>query len=254
LRPLGRVVNSLSGILDALSCPFNQTKHTKTKRRHLNPILQDETKSWHNLEKCCSGVQGRQVLTALLLVDTAPASPPATPTPTAAPGNTKRRSEDATPRRIDPRQPPSRTKQSNQEPAAAARREANHRRVAPGDASAEQLQRQAKAGRRAALLVGRGRERSWEREMEGTTVSSIGRVGGSGEPANSENWYFPAGLVWLWCSWPHPGNCQFQDVAPTVRNQRIFILQFQPHCRRLYSQVAWSSFFIFLFFLKIINI
>ena len=71
--------------------------------------------------------------------------------------------------------------QRNQEPAAAARREANHRRVATGDASGEPLQRQAKAGRRAALLAGSGgRVRRGNREKDGTTESSIGRAGGGG--------------------------------------------------------------------------
>lgn len=86
MRPLGRVVNSLSGILDALSCPFNRP-NTRKQSTDINH------------EKRCSAVQGRQVLTALLLVDTAPASPPppATPTPTATPSNTKKRSEHAVP-------------------------------------------------------------------------------------------------------------------------------------------------------------
>jgi len=61
--------------------------------------------------------------------------------------------------------------------------------VPPGASSGEQLQRQAKAGRRAALLAGSGRARRGEREMEGTTESSIAR--GKAAAADSEILLFP---------------------------------------------------------------
>jgi hypothetical protein len=133
-------------------------------------------------------------------VDTAPASPPATPTPTTAPRNIKKRSEV---QNAHPGEPSSRTEQSNQEPAAAARREANHRLVDPRDSSGEQLQRQAKAGRRTALLPGSGSARRGEREMEGTTESSIAR---SRAAADSEILIFsgcaPVDLVFVASEFP----------------------------------------------------
>ena len=100
MRPFGRVVNSLSGILDALSCRFNQP-NTRKQGTDISTQLHKINQILTIFEKCCSRVQGRQVLTALRLVDTAPASPPATPTPTTAPRNTKKRSDRAPRRTVE---------------------------------------------------------------------------------------------------------------------------------------------------------
>jgi hypothetical protein len=179
--------------------PVQSTKHRKTKHKHLNPTSQDPDTILRNHVAECK-----------VVVRCLPPSCWWTP----------RR----LPLRLRPRQPPplrqatqrndqnaqsppangthTAMEQSNQEPAAAARREANHRRVATGDASGEPLQRQAKAGRRAALLAGSGRVRRGNRERDGTTESSIGRAGGGGGAGLRKFRYFPARFVRIWCSWP----------------------------------------------------
>jgi hypothetical protein len=178
LRPFGRVVNSLSGILEALSCRFNQPNTRKQSTdisTQLHKISQTLTPSLRN------AVAEYKVARSL--------PPSGWWTPRRLPLRPRQLPplRQGTPRNdqiAHPGEPSSRTEQSNQEPAVAARREANHRRVPPGASSGEQLQRQAKAGRRAALLPGSGRARRGEREMEGTTESSMSR--GRAAAADSE--------------------------------------------------------------------
>lgn len=226
--------------------PVQSTKHTKTKHKNLNPTSQDPDTILRN------GVAEYKVVGSLppscwwtprrLPLRLRPRQPP--PLRQA----TQRNDQNAqSHRRTEPTQPWS---QSNQEPAAAARSEANHRRVATGDVSGEPLQRQAKAGRRAALLAGSGSARRGERESDGTTESSIVERAAAAPESNFDIFRLGScgfGARGL-CISIHPRIVGSASLAATGGNQD---LQFQPHCRLSAVQTSPNKISFFLLFVSL---
>ena len=213
-------MNSLSGILEALSCRFNQP-NTRKQGTDISTQLHKINQILTIFEKCCSRVQGRQVLTALRLVDTAPASPPATPTPTTAPRNTKKRSERAPRRTVEQNRADSRTIKNLRRRRGGRRTTAGWPRGTRPGSSCSGRRRPAAAPPSWPGVEGRGAGRGRWKARRRAPCLGVGR-----RRRTLKFCYFPTVLLWIWCSWPlnfHPRIVSFGVSLPPAE---IRILNF----------------------------